>query len=112
MSGKALVISHSEDVDGLVSATLLSLVLERYYRRLEFWFFSYKNFYKELERLAREGVFEEMRRSLGVIFIADLAYRPSLEPIMSQLADIAEVNWIDHHPGTIVASDYLESLGS
>jgi oligoribonuclease NrnB/cAMP/cGMP phosphodiesterase (DHH superfamily) len=116
MSINVLVITHGEDVDGIVSATVLDKTLEDKHDAAKVYFFAKNSDLKGvLESIALKGkLYSKIK-----LFILDLPAKEYLKTKNSENISLAErlvsnfdsVIWIDHHDETRFNREYLVSVG-
>ena len=97
LMGKVKCISHSEDVDGLVCASLLRMV-----KGAEFILTDYVNLERELESIP-----ENARE----VYICDLSLREELLGELRRIRKSSDLTYIDHHPFQGQVFERLKEMG-
>ncbi len=92
-----LAISHADDVDGLVCASLLKMGLDSEYTLVD-----YSDLPIELKRIPN---------NVNTLYICDLSIDNSIINQLRTLCKSMKVTYIDHHPSKPEITDYLKTLG-
>lgn len=97
MERRIIIFSHGEDVDGLISATILSKRFESE-AALSYWFFSFPDVEEKFDSMLENQVLGEQ----NILIISDLSLSQELAcsvlPKLSSRFD--RIFWLDHHMDT------------